>query len=188
MLSSSLKTPTARGSSRRRGRGAVSPWKRKLTDVFSDLLEDGFLDQHANVPRYTTQKNVLHSRLLVAEISQFQPLPQTISSSAPPRHTCSDTRVKRQTVVRRQRNFQCNVRTHDPPTILIRKKHEDAEFAGTGRPLTFSNNSTHPATQNSHIIYFQNGELCNVTAKIITNTSSYVTVLSCFFWEHNETR
>ena len=127
------------------------------------------------------KKNVLHSRLLVAQISQFQPLPQAISSSAPPRHTCSDTRVKRQTVARRQRNFQCNVRTHDPPTILIRKKHEDAEFAGTGRPLTFSNNSTHPATQNSHIVNSQNGELCNATAKLITNTSSYVTVLSCFF-------
>ena len=33
----------ARGSSRRRRRGAGSPWKQKLTDVFGDLLEDGFL-------------------------------------------------------------------------------------------------------------------------------------------------
>ena len=46
----------ARCSSRRRGRGAGSPWKQKLTDVFGDLLEDGFRDQHANVPRYNTQK------------------------------------------------------------------------------------------------------------------------------------
>ena len=111
VLSSSLKTPQHVAHQDEEDAVAASPWKRKLTDVIGDLLEDGFLDQHANVPRCNTQKHVLHSRLLVAEISQFQPTPQAMPQRSDPLNrlhlyeTHIRTHVKRQTVARRQRNF-----------------------------------------------------------------------------------
>ena len=51
---------------------------------------------------------------------------------------------------------------------VLRELREVLASAGLLTPVTY------PPGQNSHIINSQNGETCNVTAKLIMKTSRYV--------------